>query len=163
MNEALLPVAVGLGAVNLLLLAYCFSALGRLRTSFNKAFAGLDNEHNLATTVSDYFEHVKANEKSLKNVQKGYDHLATIATKSLQKTAVVRFNPFRNTGGDQSFVLALLDNHDTGFLLTSIHSREGTRVYVKPVQYGNSEYTLSTEEQEALKQARKSTGVKESS
>jgi hypothetical protein len=70
-----------------------------------------------------------------------------------QKISIVRFNPFGDTGGDQSFSLAVLDAHDSGYVLTSIHGRQGTRVYVKPVDFGKSKYTLSSEEQQALSQA----------
>jgi len=65
----------------------------------------------------------------------------------------VRFNPFGDTGGDQSFSLAVLDAHDSGYVLSSIHGRQGTRVYVKPIDFGKSKYQLSTEEDQALSQA----------
>lgn len=76
--------------------------------------------------------------------------LATIASLSIQKIAVVRFNPFGDVGGDQSFSLAMLDGHDSGLVLTSIHGRGGTRVYAKPIDYGKSKYSLSQEEKKAL-------------
>lgn len=79
-----------------------------------------------------------------------------------QKISVVRFNPFGDTGGDQSFALAVLDDHSSGYILTSIHGRTGTRVYVKPIDFGKSKYNLSVEEQQALTQAMKRTPKKES-
>jgi len=65
----------------------------------------------------------------------------------------VRFNPFEDVGGDQSFAIALLDQHGNGLVLSSLHNRAETRVYAKPIQAGRSEYTLSAEEQQALAQA----------
>jgi transcriptional antiterminator Rof (Rho-off) len=81
--------------------------------------------------------------------------LSSITALSLQKISMVRFNPFGDVGGDQSFSLAMLDGHDSGLILTSIHGRGGTRVYAKPVDLGKSKYSLSAEEKKALSQATK--------
>jgi hypothetical protein len=133
---------------------YLYTVTTKLKKRFEAAFANLDSNQNLADTITTYFEKLGATEQKLKNIETSYKHLSTIGAKSIQKTAVVRFNPFRNTGGDQSFVLALLDNNDSGFLVTSIHSRDGTRVYIKAITYGNSEHNLSKEEVQALNAAR---------
>lgn len=133
---------------------YLYSVTTKLARRFEAAFANLDSNQNLADTITSYFEKLGVTEKKLENIETSYKHLSSIGAKSIQKTAVVRFNPFRNTGGDQSFVLALLDNNDSGFLVTSIHSRDGTRVYIKAITYGNSEHNLSKEEVEALSTAR---------
>ena len=61
--------------------------------------------------------------------------------------------PFGDTGGDQSFALALLDEHDDGIVLSSIFSRTESRLYAKPVKSGKSKYTLSAEEEKAIIQA----------
>lgn len=73
---------------------------------------------------------------------------------NIQKVGIVRFNPFREVGGDQSFSLALLDGKDDGMVITSLYSREGNRVYGKPLKAGLSEYLLSEEEKEAIKKAK---------
>jgi hypothetical protein len=71
----------------------------------------------------------------------------------VQRVGIVRFNPFEETGGNQSFVVALLDGDANGVLLTSLHARAGTRVYLRTVVGGRCDVTLSTEETEALRQA----------
>ncbi len=68
-----------------------------------------------------------------------------------QRVGLVRFNPFEDTGGNQSFALALLDARGTGFVVSSLHARSGTRVYGKVVTAGTSESTLSAEEAEAVR------------
>lgn len=73
----------------------------------------------------------------------------------MQKYGFVRFNPFNDMGGDHSFCLALLDGHHTGFILTGLHTRDRTRVYVKYIKRGKSEYDLSKEEKKALESALK--------
>lgn len=127
----------------------------KLRKRITAVFANIDSQQNLEETITEYFQKVGATEKTLTNLRESYQHLSEIGTKSLQKIGVVRFNPFRNTGGDQSFVLALLDNHDSGILLTSIHGREGTRTYIKSVEYGRSAQAMSSEEEAALSAAKK--------
>ena len=72
---------------------------------------------------------------------------------SVQNVGIVRFNPFRDAGGDQSFCIALLDEAHNGVVISSLYARDGVRIYGKPVQTGMSSYTLSKEEQEAIQQA----------
>lgn len=74
---------------------------------------------------------------------------------AVQKVGMVRFNPFGETGGNQSFAIALLDNFDSGVIMLSLYSRDGVRVYAKPIVKGKSEYQLSKEEEEALRMASK--------
>jgi hypothetical protein len=69
---------------------------------------------------------------------------------SVQKVGVLRYNPFSGQGGDQSFTVALLDANNDGVVITSIYSREGSRVYAKPINKGISEYALSSEEKKAM-------------
>jgi len=71
----------------------------------------------------------------------------------LQNIGVVRFNPFSNEGGNQSFSLALLSGEGDGVAITSLYTKEGNRVYGKPIKKGKSEYSLSKEEGEAIRMA----------
>lgn len=68
---------------------------------------------------------------------------------------LVRYNAFEKTGSDLSFSLALLDDSANGFVLTGIFGREDTRVYAKPILKGQSRYSLSEEEIQAIKTAMK--------
>ncbi|MFA5368466.1 MAG: DUF4446 family protein [Candidatus Paceibacterota bacterium] len=72
-----------------------------------------------------------------------------------QKFSMVRFNPFNEIGGDQSFSIAMLDNNDTGFVLTSIFIKESARIFAKPVKKGISQYQLSEDEKQAIEKAKK--------
>ncbi|MGA7733175.1 MAG: DUF4446 family protein [Chloroflexia bacterium] len=72
---------------------------------------------------------------------------------SVQHVGLVRFNPFQETGGDQSFALALLDGRGDGIVISSLHSRTVTRFYAKPVKGGTSQLSLSEEEAKAVQQA----------
>jgi hypothetical protein len=66
------------------------------------------------------------------------------------KVGIHRYNAFSDSGSDLSFTLALLDDCQDGVLVTGIHSREQTYIYAKPITNGESKYTLSPEEKEAI-------------
>lgn len=123
----------------------------------------LSHYNNLTKGVSD---------KSLKEIleqllvnldksKKELDSLKLYCTKlqkdgllHIQKVGLVRFNPFKDTGGDQSFVLSLIDGNDTGVVISGLYSRSGTRWYAKRVVEGKGvDYDLSEEEKKALKEA----------
>jgi len=70
--------------------------------------------------------------------------------RAVQRVGLVRYNPFEDTGSNQSFALALLDEDADGIVVSSLHSRQSTRIYVKPVAAGRSDGGLSDEETEAL-------------
>jgi hypothetical protein len=70
------------------------------------------------------------------------------------RQGLVRFSPFEDTGGNQSFALALLDESDDGLIISSLHSRTGTRIYAKPVTNGKPDSTSSPEEMQAIAEAR---------
>lgn len=104
---------------------------------------------------------LKATEKQGKDIEKIFNSvskLEEIARKSFQKSAVLRYNPFRNVGGDQSFTIAMLDAENNGFVISSLYAREGVRLYSKAIENGDSEYPLSEEEKKAIEQAIKSEG-----
>lgn len=93
-------------------------------------------------------------EKNFERVSKELEELKKENKFSVQKVGLIRFNPFREVGSDQSFSLALLDGNDSGFVVTSLYSREGNRVYGKLVKNGESEYLISDEEKKAIEQAK---------
>ena len=76
---------------------------------------------------------------------------------NFQKHALIRFNPFEEAGGDQSFVIALLDGNNNGIVVSSLHSRGGTRVYAKQVVGAKpAAHQFSKEEKEAVEKAARS-------
>jgi hypothetical protein len=72
---------------------------------------------------------------------------------SVRHISMLRYDAFEDVGGRLSFSCAMLDDHGTGVVLTSINGRQETRVYAKPIAEGNSTYNLSVEESEAIRQA----------
>lgn len=90
--------------------------------------------------------------KQVENLKAEVDKLKAI--KSIQRVQLYRYNPYQDSGGDQSFSLALLDDQGNGIVLTSLHARSGTRIFAKPVSLGlGGKYRLSKEEEMVVKKA----------
>lgn len=92
-----------------------------------------------------------------KDIQELFDisnKINTLASKGLYKVGMIRFNPFKDIGGDQSFAIALLNGRNNGITLSSLYSREGTRIYSKSIIGGQSEkHPLTEEEKKAIEMA----------
>lgn len=91
--------------------------------------------------------------KSLHTLDEQMKDVERRLRRSVQHAGMVRFNPFQDAGGDQSFCMALLDEHRDGVVISSLYSRSGVRVYGKPLRAGSSQYQLSEEEKQAIQQA----------
>lgn len=108
---------------------------------------------DLEEVIAEQLKRTKKTESDIEKLFKWNEDLQKIADISIQKVGVIRFNPFKDTGGDQSFAIALLDKDNSGLVISSLYSREGTRVYTKPVEKGESSYHLSEEEKQAIQKA----------
>lgn len=131
---------------------YLHSQLWQNKKKLKVFFAG-KKAADLEGVLFEEIKRLKKSEADIKKLFKSSKMLEKMANQSIQKVGVVRFNPFKETGGDQSFTIALLDSHDNGLVISSLYSREGTRIYGKPIQAGQSNYPLSQEEIQALKKA----------
>lgn len=108
-------------------------------------------EDALAHMIKEHDEFKKA----LANHELRIKGAEVIGAASIQKIGFIRFNPFSETGGDNSFALTLLDHANNGVIISSLYTREGVRVYGKPVEAGISKYPLSEEEKKSLERALK--------
>jgi len=93
-------------------------------------------------------------EKDFEKLSKDLADLKKESRFSVQKVSLVRYNPFSEIGGDQSFSIALLDANNDGVVITSLYTRAGNRVYGKPIKNSQSEYQLSDEEKKAIEGAK---------
>lgn len=98
---------------------------------------------------------LKKLEKDFNKTSKELADFKKESERTLQKVGMVRFNPFREIGGDQSFSIAVLDANNNGFVVTSLYGRENSRVYAKKISKGTSSHSLSKEEKQALDKAMK--------
>ena len=72
---------------------------------------------------------------------------------NIQKVGIVKYDAFHEMGGKLSFVLTLLDGNNSGYIINSMHSREGCYNYIKEIVKGESYIELSEEEAESLERA----------
>ena len=105
---------------------------------------------NLKEILSQ-FQELKEN---FEKISKELENLKKENKFNIQKFGIVRFNPFKEIGGNQSFSIALLDGQDDGIVITSLYTKEGNRIFGKPIKGGKSEYLLSEEEKTAIKIAK---------
>jgi len=110
--------------------------------------AGVENLKDILSQFKDLKEDFEKISKELENLKEENKF-------SVQKVGIVRFNPFKDVGGNQSFSICLLDGEDDGLVITSLYTKEGNRVYGKPIKAGLSEYLLSGEEKEAIEYAKR--------
>ena len=127
-------------------------ALGEFMNFVILAF-GKEKKEALKKVLDEILKVQEKNIKDIKLLDDEKKKIETAAAFSLQKVGLVKYNPFNETGGDHSFSLALLDGQNSGILITGLHTREKTRIYVKSVKKGETNKNLSNEEKKALASA----------
>jgi hypothetical protein len=155
--DALVSANIGpiVGGLVIVVLALAFAVVGLIRRvrALSRRLGSLtqgSDESSLEAVLGSHLERVK------QDVDVVAARIAVVERdlqSSLGRIALVRFNPFEDTGGNQSFALAMLDGRGDGFVVSSLHARAGTRVYAKAIAGGASEAALSDEEGEALRLA----------
>lgn len=151
-------VPLWLGAGTLLLLALGWSLqlsrrVGRLNARLDALTRGATGEP-LEAVLQAHLQRVQAVADGLEALAGRTTELEIRGRRAIQRAGLVRFNPFEDTGSNQSFALALLDAHEDGVVISSLHARQSTRLYAKPITAGQSEMALSAEEAEALRAVR---------
>ena len=137
-------------AVVFILEIVLFIWLLRVSRHYNSLVRGL-TEKTLMSFLEGLQKTLANNERTLAVTKKDLAKLETDAKVHLQHLMLKRFNPFSDTGGDQSFILALLDGNKDGVVITSLHSRENTRFYVKSVKGGTGiGHPLSKDEEKIV-------------
>jgi hypothetical protein len=126
----------------------------RLKNQY-KVFLGSSKQQTLSGFLESVSSSLLHTEEKLRDTTHRLEGLEKENRFHIQKIGLLRFNPFRDTGGDQSFVLSLVDAYDTGVVVSALYSRSGTRWYAKKVVNGKGEeYDLSAEEEKAIKLAK---------
>jgi hypothetical protein len=135
-------------------------ALGRLRSKLksiedkNQILFSGKKVTNLDELLLTQAKNIRDLDKDIQELYNISNKINSLAGRGLHKIGLVRFNPFRDIGGDQSFAIALLNGKNNGLTLSSLYSREGTRIYAKSIVSGESEkYPLTEEEKQAIEEA----------
>ena len=148
-------VILSLGVITILLfimVIICVVQTNRLYSKYDLFMRGKDAE-SLEDIIVDQIAEItdlkiqdRANKDLLTFLNRGVKN-------SYQKFGMVKYNAFAGMGGNLSFAFALLDSSNTGFILNSVHSREGCYLYIKIIEKGETDTPLGKEEKEALEQA----------
>jgi hypothetical protein len=151
-----MALAITAGILGFFFALWLWFQLRKLRRELAVLFAGKQAK-DLETVI---LEQKKSIEDLDKEIQELYDignRLYQLGEESVHKTEVLRFNPFKEVGGNHSFAVAFLNGHNSGFVISSLHTREGTRMYAKPIENGqeSKEYPLTEEERETVAAAAK--------
>lgn len=91
--------------------------------------------------------------EDLKDFKLELERLEKMIETSLRRVGVERYNAFDDVGSDLSFSVAILDDHGTGVVITSLYGRNESRTYAKPIVKGSSQYKLSSEEVATIRKA----------
>ncbi len=141
-----------IGFVAIIIWLGCLSFFLWKQFSFLKKLFPKENG-DLKQKLNEVLEVLGEVERRDKILSRNIRQVALEGLKSIQKVSVLRYNPYGDTGGDMSFSIALLDGKKAGLILTSLHTRSGTRIYTKAIIEGKSATALSKEEEEVLKKA----------
>ena len=155
MTANLGPIVVGLGVAILLLLVLVIGLTRRTR-SLGRRLDGMTrgvSGDSLEAVLGQHLERVRGVMREMDQLQARTATVERDVSTAFSRVGLVRYNPFEETGGNQSFALAMLDRKGNGFVVNSLHARAGTRVYAKAVTAGKSDAALSMEEAEALRVA----------
>ena len=148
-------VIIGLCILTFILLVtvvVCIAKINKLNRKYDYFMRGRDAE-----SLEDFLMEISDDVRRLQEEDRGAkDTIRSIKRNiraSYQKFGLVRYNAFKGMGGNLSFAMAMLDYTNSGFVLNSVHSREGCYLYLKRVDMGQTDGPLGNEEKEAVEQA----------
>lgn len=125
---------------------------GRLKASYASFMKGKDGK-NLEDSIFERFDELDELTKMTLNNRQEIRTLQNDFMDALQKVGILRYDAFNEMGGNLSFALTLLDGNNNGYIINSMHSREGCYNYIKEIVKGESYIELSEEESESLERA----------
>jgi hypothetical protein len=127
--------------------------LHRVENCYRTLTAGT-NAGNLDAVLEDHVRQVRQATERVTELDELTRQMERDSRSHIQHLGFLRFNPFRDSGGDQSFAVALADQDGNGVVISGLHGRDATRVYAKPLATWESVYPLTDEERQAIRRAR---------
>lgn len=141
-------------AIGLSVLAIAFAIVGGGRRRPRPSSAPIQMDEALRSVLEEQAARIKRLEQAARVLNARDQKQQILIEGGVRRMSLLRYDAFEDVGGRLSFSCAMLDEHGTGVVLTSINGRQETRVYAKPITDGRSSYNLSAEEAEAIRQAR---------
>lgn len=153
MNNPYLLAIGALCVINFFLILFMFWRFFKYASKQKELLQG-EQVTDLEGLVLEHKKTLQSHRKNLQELGVILEELVDNNKFNLQKIGLIRFNPFADAGGNISFAIALLDAKDNGIVISSLHGREGTRIYGKTVIGGESEHRLTDEEKQAIMRAK---------
>lgn len=157
-DNFLLMLSIMIGILTIGFISILYSNI-KLKNKYNKFMKKIGNGKNIEEDLENYMYRVERVERQNAEIISYCKNLDEEVSKCIQKIGIVRYSAFKDTGSDLSFAVAMLDEKNDGVVFNGIYSREMSNIYAKPVKGGNSEYTLSEEEREAIRRAIEMNGL----
>ncbi len=124
----------------------------RLMNRYESFMNGKDAE-NLGDAIEENFKQMNEIQKDYEATKQDIDETLQRMKSTFHKMGIVKYDAFKEMGGNLSFTLCLLDDMNTGFILNTMHGRDSSYTYVKEIIKGEAYATLGEEEKEALEKA----------
>lgn len=148
-------IIAALGAITFvlfILVIVCLAKLGGLKKKYKKFMEGSDAQSLEELIQKEVVEIRRLQEEDQDTKDKIVD-MNRVISGCYQKTGIVKYDALTGMGGQISFALAMLDLRNTGIMINSIHTREGSYLYMKEIKEGKCEVLLGKEEEKALEKA----------
>jgi hypothetical protein len=139
----------------LLLMIICMQGakLSKLKKKYEILSSNREGK-NIEEVIHEYYQKIDHLDIRMNQMDALVETIQQKLLYSIQKVGLVQYNAFDDVGGSLSFSIALLDEQNNGFIITSIYSRNSSALYGKPIKKGKSAHTLSAEEMQALDRAK---------
>lgn len=151
--DAALGILLGVIALLLVLVIVLFARLSALRSLYEKMMRGEESGQSMEKMLLSHIEETRRVAEENRRICEENRRIDDLLQTAITRVGVVRFSAFQDMGSDLSYAVALLDAHNNGVVFSSIFAREDSRSYVKPIENGKSSYTMTKEEEQALKYA----------
>ena len=143
----------GVLAFLLLLVLYLLAAVSSLKSRYAKLMAGTESGQSIEKMLLGHIAETRRVAEENKRIVEDNARIDALLKTAITRVGVVRFSAFQDMGSDLSYAVAMLDAKNNGVVFSSIFAREDSRTYVKPIEGGQSKYTMTKEEQQAVNDA----------
>lgn len=151
-DQILLIAVIALAVLTLILMVLYviqITKVNQLKKRLDRFMTG-KNAYNLERDIVGLVEDTKILKNTMENQKKELHAVSKKMAHTYQKMGLIKYDAFKQMGGQLSFCLALLDENNDGFIINSVHSTEGCYTYTKEIRKGSSSIDLGAEEQEVL-------------
>ena len=151
--EMALSALGGAFALLLVLVLYLLVRVSSLKSRYDKMMVGEESGQSIEKMLLDHIMETNRISEENAKLREENARIDALLKTALTRVGVVRFSAFQDMGSDLSYAVAMLDAKNNGVVFSSIFAREDSRTYVKPVEGGQSKYTMTKEEEQAVKDA----------